>query len=388
MAGNNLNNPPEKDEVEVSLFGPGFGECVVVHLGNGEWLVIDSCIDAGSTLPAAQNYFREIGVNCANAVKLIVATHWHDDHIAGLGDLFSACSQARFVCSAALMCSEWATLVETYRTYLQPGGSGVDEIRKVMAELKRRGRPNEIVAPQFAIANLPIFDRPHPSLQARVVALSPSPAAMAVMQTRIQQKLLPKQGRRRLRVPSLEENDGSVVLSVHIGSAALLLGADLEERGQAGLGWQVILDEDRGNNGRYEGFKVPHHGSVNGFHPDLWKRLMHEETAWGALTPYNRGKKLPTAIDCERILADTPRAFITAPPGLPRFRHPDRTVQKTMAEATLSIGNEPGRQGHVRLRREASLPAASTEWKVELFGEALPLQSLLHGFEGLTADEG
>jgi len=34
---------PEKDEIEVSIFGPGYGECIVIHIGNNEWVVID-CI--------------------------------------------------------------------------------------------------------------------------------------------------------------------------------------------------------------------------------------------------------------------------------------------------------------------------------------------------------
>ncbi|PXF57856.1 MAG: hypothetical protein C4B58_08625 [Deltaproteobacteria bacterium] len=36
---------PSPDELEISLFGPGRGECVVAHLGNNDWLVVDSCLD-------------------------------------------------------------------------------------------------------------------------------------------------------------------------------------------------------------------------------------------------------------------------------------------------------------------------------------------------------
>lgn len=41
--------PPAADEIEFSLFGPGYGEAVAVHLGDGTWLLIDSCIDPDST---------------------------------------------------------------------------------------------------------------------------------------------------------------------------------------------------------------------------------------------------------------------------------------------------------------------------------------------------
>ncbi len=38
-------NAPEPDEIEVSLIGPGYGESVLVHLGDGEWVVADSCVE-------------------------------------------------------------------------------------------------------------------------------------------------------------------------------------------------------------------------------------------------------------------------------------------------------------------------------------------------------
>lgn len=37
--------PPVADELEVSVFGPGVGESVVVHLGHGDWMVVDSCLN-------------------------------------------------------------------------------------------------------------------------------------------------------------------------------------------------------------------------------------------------------------------------------------------------------------------------------------------------------
>src|SRR5438067_455186 len=37
--------PPDSSELELSVFGPGRGECLVVHLGAGEWMVVDSCLN-------------------------------------------------------------------------------------------------------------------------------------------------------------------------------------------------------------------------------------------------------------------------------------------------------------------------------------------------------
>src|SRR5258708_2355547 len=98
----NLSVPPSPDELEVSLFGPGVGECVVVHLGGGAWMVIDSCIYRITRTPVAIDYLRALGVDIATSVKLVVVTHWHDDHMRGASALLAVASGARFVCSAAL----------------------------------------------------------------------------------------------------------------------------------------------------------------------------------------------------------------------------------------------------------------------------------------------
>jgi hypothetical protein len=34
---------PAPEELEVTVFGPGFGESVIVHLGHNRWIVFDSC---------------------------------------------------------------------------------------------------------------------------------------------------------------------------------------------------------------------------------------------------------------------------------------------------------------------------------------------------------
>jgi hypothetical protein len=76
--GTSLATPPSPDELEISIFGPGYGECIVAHLGDNSWFVVDSCIDVYTKRPAALTYFEKIGVNPSVSVKQIIATHWHD----------------------------------------------------------------------------------------------------------------------------------------------------------------------------------------------------------------------------------------------------------------------------------------------------------------------
>ena len=36
-------NPPRDDEFELTLLGPGYGESIVMHVGDGAWVLVDSC---------------------------------------------------------------------------------------------------------------------------------------------------------------------------------------------------------------------------------------------------------------------------------------------------------------------------------------------------------
>ena len=47
------------------MFGPGFGECIALHLGGGNWAIVDSCLDATSKQPTSLHYLTSIGANPA-----------------------------------------------------------------------------------------------------------------------------------------------------------------------------------------------------------------------------------------------------------------------------------------------------------------------------------
>src|SRR5271165_3173970 len=76
-----LGKPPANDELELAVFGPGTGESILVHLGAGEWLCVDCARFRGRVWPLV--YLEALGVP-ATAIKLIIASHWHTDHVDGL----------------------------------------------------------------------------------------------------------------------------------------------------------------------------------------------------------------------------------------------------------------------------------------------------------------
>jgi Metallo-beta-lactamase superfamily len=218
---------PADNEIEISIFGPGFGECIIIHAGFNEWIVIDSCIESESGRPAALIYLESRGVDPATAVKFILCTHWHDDHVGGMSDLLRACESARFACSSALTRTEFLDVVQAFnKRPLIASTSGLTEISKVLSILRARGQ-----VPKFAIADRSLLRLMRPD-HCELTALSPSDAEFQRFIQGIG-KLVPEVAMVKFRLPSPSENDISVATWLRVGPFRVLLGADLEEHGVA-----------------------------------------------------------------------------------------------------------------------------------------------------------
>lgn len=161
--------PPAVDEIEVTLFGPGYGEAIAVHLGEGAWLLVDSCIDPDSKAPASGTYLEKIGVD-AGQVRSIVASHWHDDHIRGISQLATRHPKADFVISAVFNDKEAGAFLAAY------SGASSSELARGAKELFGVMRARETVFPALHRSN--VLEATLNARQVRVTALSPVPAAV------------------------------------------------------------------------------------------------------------------------------------------------------------------------------------------------------------------
>ena len=353
-----LYSPPPDDEIEVSLFGPGYGECALIHVGDQRWVVVDSCLDPDGQ-PAALSYLNQLGSDPADSVCLIVTTHWHDDHIRGMAQVVETCANANFCCANAFTQREFLSAVGALESRpATPEGSGVRELFNVLDSLNSRS-----VTPLYASLNRLIYQRDG----CAIWTLSPSDAMYQTFLRKIHE-LLPAVNEPKRRIPSLEPNDASVVLLIDIGGTAILLGGDLETQG-----WLGILDNDTQPSTRASVFKVPHHGSENAHVCRVWEEML-ERNPIAILTPWRRGgRSIPTSQGIDRILSHTDRAYITASPQTltgGSLRRRDRMVQRTIRESGVTITNVSPATGMVRLRRKMTLPA---EWQVETIGEGCDL---------------
>ncbi len=359
------SDPPEPGDTEISIFGPGIGECIVIHLGCGMWMVVDSCIDRASGRAVALDYLDSLGVKVATQVKYLVVTHFHDDHILGASAVLEAAKAATFCCSDAFKHHEMKrALAASIEPHLKP--SGIDELRELFEIVRRRGTGRQASRGPMWLKAVSVV---HADRSCEVHALSPSDGAITLGFTELAE-YLPEAGQTRRRVVAPEPNVRSVVLWVRSGENRILLGADLPQVDRdANVGWSAVVSDNRRPGGSAGVFKVAHHGSKNAHHEPVWEHMLASEPL-AVLTPYTRSH-LPTLADLERVLRTTPRVFCTAPSKgqkLSRSAPVDRMVRGT----TTELRTASGAMGHVRLRAAMH---GEGEWRVERFGRAFQVRA-------------
>lgn len=370
-----METAPRQNEIEISVLGPGYGECILIHIGSNHWFVIDSCIKSGETNPAALDYFDLINVDPSNAVKLVIATHWHDDHIRGLGQIFQACTNATFICSEALKCDEFLNLIRIYGADSSIETSGSDEFQTIIEELKKREKEKNGAQDilKFAVADRPLWNSSvEDDIGVNCSAHSLSPNDSALLASRLEfANIFPENISYKNNLPMLHPNQTAVVLLIEVEEFSILLGADLEEN-KKHESWSIIINSKTRPQNKASFYKIAHHGSQNGDHPKIWDELLVKNPV-AVLTPFSKGSVfLPTKQDIKRICSNTNEAYTTSPPGRKkRLKRDNRTVEKTIRETVgKKINLKNPFYGHVRFRIQPG-----QKGQVELFNDAEELCS-------------
>jgi len=357
-----LTEPPQDDEVEVSLFGPGKGEAVVVHVGAATWIIVDSCRDAQSGTPAPLSYLNTLGAS-PSSVALIVATHWHDDHIRGLGEVVEACPKADFIFSQMLKRDQFLELVVAGRRSLMTT-AGTSEFSSVLQVLEQRKRRTGRQPRQFAMPNRVIWERGPDQIR----TLSPPDAGIDEALRRLAQ-FLPEARETKRRIGDVRPNDASIVLWIRVGDVVALLGGDLERRRSVEMGWRAILNAPVAVPSRASLFKVPHHGAATGHDDRVWSELLEADPV-AVLTPYSPSQ-IPTVEDQQRLCRLSAAAFLSAP-NQPGGRRSRSAVVDAMISGTATyLHDAEPPTGHIRARRRIRRSAVGGDaWTIEVFPPA------------------
>jgi len=365
-AGNDVALPPDIDEIEVSVFGPIYGEAIVLHLGNQNWFIVDSCLDINRN-PAPLSYLKKLNVNLAEDIKQIIVSHWHDDHIRGISQIVEECHRAEVVCTEALGSTEFLQMIKSFRINLFQETTGIDEFARVMQILEKRAiqeKRNHLLLKR-AISDRLLWKDPQNSDRC-IHSLSPSDTA--VLSANLDFKsLLPKEDRRGcFRLMPYKKNWCAIALLATYGDIGILLGSDLEETPNPSGGWTAIVNSHLRPQLKAFLYKVPHHGSKTAHNNDVWRLMLHRNPI-AVVTPLARSG-LPSPSDVERICSQTENAFCTAPITNKRSRKRPHAVEKTLRESGITIKRINTESGHVRVRVKMG-----EDPKTELFGQAIPL---------------
>lgn len=370
---------PEALEIEVSLLGGGggYGESLLIHYGDGKWIIVDSLTDPRSQAVLPLDYLQAMGIDPAQQVRAVVATHWHDDHVRGLSKVVETCPAARFICTGALENSQFLTLVGLDSYVSNASKSGVSEFRQILENKQEGGSIFRALADRLLLK-----DQLSNGAEVTLWALSPNDATV----DRFAKELAPliEQATHKRAIKAGFSNHVSVVLLLKVGEWEILLGADLEETNDPRTGWQAIMATTAcPKEPNVSLFKIPHHGSENGHYRPLWDQVLIQQEPALMLTPYARGKKkLPSPPDVERILAYSSDAFITSFPTAATRNRPkrrDSRTNKAIADLGLPIKERKFEYGHIQCRRP--LAPKRARWKTQIAEFFSKSQKPMHGWD-------
>lgn len=343
------------------VFGRGQGESILVQLTDENWMIVDSCTN-DEKKPAALAYLYEHGFNPKECVKLIVISHFHNDHIKGLGEIIEQCPSANICISAALNTREFDAYI---RAISDPDDkfAQTSEFNKVMQhfeQLKKDGRL------KFAVADRHIYKLDNIS----VVSLSPCDNDIVESDTNFA-NLLKVRNNTTTTIKSaalINPNNYSVVLRIFDENSnhEMLLGADLEVRTNGG--WDSVCDcalSPKPN--KINVFKIPHHGSVTGYHEKTWEHLINS-TPECLMTTYN--SVLPTEEMVEIYGKRAKGLYCASTPS--NYKKPDnlakilKSISKTNSSAVFM--NKNSRFGYIRVKNYLS-----DSPEIEMHGDAVKI---------------
>ncbi|THV61673.1 MBL fold metallo-hydrolase [Flagellimonas alvinocaridis] len=359
---------PKETEAEITLIGTGggYGESMVVRVGRN-WIIVDSCINPKTKDVLPLQYLEEIGANL-NDVSLVICTHWHNDHIRGLSHILEVCENAKFIVPRVNDKDKFVRFITLDSEKEAKGGfSSIDEFGKclelsVSKKIKVvRASSNQVLGKiQFNVGGNDLGEF-------EIDSLSPSESVVAHFDRELG-ALLDK----RFSVVSVPEkgpNDKSVVILIKHKKFSALLGADLEVKENQDQGWHDIINNCLMFNTKPVIYKLPHHGSQNGYHEDIFKNIIGDNAIL-KLTPWNRGSKLPELEMLKKYREHSTDLFITSPVhnNQPRPKARSKSLHKMAELFSKNLSEMKFELGIVRSRIDLSdsHPMVS----VELFGSA------------------
>jgi len=360
--------PPTPTQFEFSLLGRGsaYGESIVLHLGDNKWGIIDTCLNPKTKVPIALEYLSDISVPFDNVV-FIVSTHWHQDHVTGIASLAEQCEKAEIYLSAALNCVEYKCFIG-FNGDISSQFNPARAFKKLVDYIGKSNRRLKTAEQDKVLYRGKIADK-----VLMLTALSPNDATKNHFQQTQLKELNNIIGGIEKSITKPKPNLQSIVALVTIEDFGVLLGADLEVTKAVELGWNGVL-QSKMISQKASIFKVPHHGSENGFDKQIWNILLTSNSHL-SITPIKTGQTvLPKQTMVNELFNYAPKSYITANPYVGHKPKHSHKIRNAIRSTDLKIKKLSYELGHIRFRKDFG---NDSPLSCELFGTASHLSELI-----------
>lgn len=212
--------PPKDNELEVAIFGPGYGESIVLHIPQIGWGIIDSCEykTKNESIVLPLEYLLNITTHPHPPLAFVILTHPHHDHCKGLDRILreypgGTKRVCRYNGDGIREWQAYKTKKDTaLKKVIQGLGYAFDSIDKAVesgAQLRRLGEMTIVFNENVNLRN-------YDSTNIRMLALSPSAESIKEY-TAMLQKAIPGVGQPVLKMDDEGHNLVSVALLLEFG---------------------------------------------------------------------------------------------------------------------------------------------------------------------------
>lgn len=300
----------EKDAVNVIVFGPGFGESIVLYLPHLGWGVIDSCTYKKNNI-SLNPALAFLKAQQVSSLAFIILTHPHRDHFQGLGLIID-----HFLGRIQRICYYSGEGIREYRLFLakkhllsEPGLVELASIFKKFEQAKKAGAHILKISERTEILRKSRYG----DNEVEMIALSPSAESVTRYVQRLHKAIPRKDGDSSGELEDADHNLLASAIFCRVGDACLMLGSDLEIGKNENMGWRGVMLNPDSLDLASQFVKVPHHGSKNAFFEPVWRVFSGKTSPVSVITPYERtSDPLPQAEVIKKISRFSNTTAITA----------------------------------------------------------------------------
>lgn len=315
-----------ENTLDITVFGPGFGESIILNMPGLGWGLIDSCLSRvkGISQNPALEYLHKKNVQ---RLAFIVLTHPHEDHYLGLDQIIE-----QYLGRIDRICYYSGDGIKEYREYLArkefldpPSG-----LRKFAAVLRKIAEAKDRRANIIRIAERTEIIRKmkYGKHEIEMIALSPSAESVKKYVELLFDAIPKEDGDSVKHLSDSHHNLLSSAIWCSIGNLRLVLGSDVERGDDNQTGWDGILNNIDCPDLSSHLVKVSHHGSSKAFHEPAWKIFSRDARPISIITPFTRlADPLPRDSELKKIAIYSNAVAVTA---RTEFVKPKRIYDRTI----------------------------------------------------------